>query len=139
MLDALPGIGVSKAAAIVADRDQNGPFSSCADLQRVTGIGPGTAAKIEPLCTAGGSTATPTSSGTTASQQAAAPAANRIEINTASIQMLDSMPGIGPSKAAAIMADRDRNGRFASCHDLTRVTGIGTGTVAKLENVCTAR
>lgn len=39
-LDALPGIGASTAAAIVAYREQNGPFASLADLDNVAGIGP---------------------------------------------------------------------------------------------------
>jgi competence protein ComEA len=39
-LDALPGIGPAKAAAIVRYRDQHGPFGSVADLARVPGINP---------------------------------------------------------------------------------------------------
>jgi len=39
-LDALPGIGASTAAAIVAYREQNGPFTALADLDNVEGIGP---------------------------------------------------------------------------------------------------
>lgn len=38
-LTALPGVGESTAAKIVADREANGPFSSPADIQRVSGIG----------------------------------------------------------------------------------------------------
>ncbi len=45
-LDALPGVGPSTAAAIVAYRDQNGPFTSVDDLLDVRGIGP---AKLEGL------------------------------------------------------------------------------------------
>ena len=45
-LDALPGVGPSTAAAIVAYRDQNGPFTSIDDLLDVRGIGP---AKLEGL------------------------------------------------------------------------------------------
>jgi len=45
-LDALPGVGPSTAAAIVAYRDQNGPFISIDDLLDVRGIGP---AKLEGL------------------------------------------------------------------------------------------
>lgn len=39
-LDALPGVGPATAAKIVADREQNGPYSSVQDLGRVAGIGP---------------------------------------------------------------------------------------------------
>ena len=45
-LDVLPGVGPATAAAIVADREQNGPFLSVDELTRVRGIGP---AKLEAL------------------------------------------------------------------------------------------
>ena len=38
-LDALPGVGPSTAAAIIEDRNANGPFASVEDLMRVSGIG----------------------------------------------------------------------------------------------------
>ncbi|WP_417547168.1 ComEA family DNA-binding protein [Marinobacter segnicrescens] len=44
-LTALDGIGESKALAIVADRDTNGPFESEGDLTRVRGIGEATVEK----------------------------------------------------------------------------------------------
>jgi competence protein ComEA len=50
-LAALPGIGPSKAAAIVSDRQAKGPFSSVADLQRVRGIGPKTLKALAPFLT----------------------------------------------------------------------------------------
>jgi competence protein ComEA len=45
-LDGLPGIGPATAAAIVADREHNGPFLTVDELTRVRGIGP---AKLEAL------------------------------------------------------------------------------------------
>jgi competence protein ComEA len=39
---ALNGIGMSKAEAIIKDREANGPFKSVEDLARVKGIGPAT-------------------------------------------------------------------------------------------------
>jgi competence protein ComEA len=50
-LDALPGIGPATAQAIVADRDQHGPFASVDDLARVRGIGPAKLAQLRPLVT----------------------------------------------------------------------------------------
>lgn len=44
----LPGIGLKTAKRILADRDQNGPFRSLDELQRVAGIGPKTIAEIKP-------------------------------------------------------------------------------------------
>ena len=45
---ALPGIGAKKAAAILAERHQGGPFRSVQDLTRVRGIGPATVARLTP-------------------------------------------------------------------------------------------
>ena len=57
-----------------------------------------------------------------------------ININTATAEELDSLPGIGPSTAAAIVEDRERNGPFASPEDLMRVSGIGEGKFSKLKD-----
>ncbi len=50
-LEELPGVGPVTAAAIVSWREDNGDFSSVADLQEVSGIGPKGFAKLEPLVT----------------------------------------------------------------------------------------
>ena len=39
-LEALPGVGPATSAAIIDERERNGPFASVDDLLRVTGIGP---------------------------------------------------------------------------------------------------
>jgi competence protein ComEA len=48
-LEALPGIGEVKAAAILAVRDARGGFESLDELESVRGIGPSLAAKLRPL------------------------------------------------------------------------------------------
>lgn len=48
-----------------------------------------------------------------------------ININTASEEELQALPGVGPSIAAKIVASREAEGAFASVDDLTRVSGIG--------------
>lgn len=53
-----------------------------------------------------------------------------VDLNTASAEQLDSLPGIGPSTAAAIIAHREKNGPFRSVDGLLDVRGIGD---AKLE------
>ena len=59
-------------------------------------------------------------------------AAQPVNINTADAQMLaSSIQGIGPSKAQAIVAYRNKNGLFQSVADLAKVKGIGDKTVLK--------
>lgn len=50
-LEALPGVGPATAAAIVLERERNGPFASVGDLERVPGIGPVRLASISELVT----------------------------------------------------------------------------------------
>lgn len=47
-LDLLPGIGPALAARIIEDREANGPYRTLDDLDRVSGIGPKTIAKLAP-------------------------------------------------------------------------------------------
>ncbi|OUN89206.1 ComEA family DNA-binding protein [[Collinsella] massiliensis] len=56
-----------------------------------------------------------------------------VNINTASLEELDALPGVGPSTAQAIIDDREQNGPFVSIEDLMRVSGIGEKKYAKLE------
>lgn len=58
----------------------------------------------------------------------------RININTASQKDLTSLPGIGDTKAAAILADRTENGFYEVPEDLKRVSGIGDATFEKLRD-----
>jgi competence protein ComEA len=48
-LEALPGVGPALAARIIAWRTQHGRFSSVAELDSVSGIGPALLAKLGPL------------------------------------------------------------------------------------------
>lgn len=52
-LMALPGIGEKRAAAIVAWREENGPFGCVDDLAEVRGIGPATVDRLRPFVRAG--------------------------------------------------------------------------------------
>ena len=57
-----------------------------------------------------------------------------VNINTADETGLSTLPGIGPSKAAAIIAHRDEHGPFASIEALKDVTGIGDKTFENLKD-----
>lgn len=62
-----------------------------------------------------------------------------ININTADAAALDTLPGVGPSTAAKIVADRETNGLFASPEDLGRVTGIGPKKLEQLKGLVSVR
>lgn len=55
-----------------------------------------------------------------------------VNLNTASVDELDAVKGIGPSKAKAIVDYRTKNGPFKSVDDLKEVKGFGEKSVAKL-------
>jgi competence protein ComEA len=55
-----------------------------------------------------------------------------VNINTASQAELESLQGIGPAKAKAIIDYRKKKGSFKSVDDLQNVSGIGPATVQKL-------
>ena len=58
--------------------------------------------------------------------------AQMVDLNRASERDLDSLPGIGPTKAQAIIAWRQKNGGFRRVEDLVRVKGFGRKTLLKL-------
>lgn len=56
-----------------------------------------------------------------------------VNINTADAATLDTLPGIGPAKAQAIIDFRGANGPFATIEDIQKVSGIGPSTFAGIE------
>ena len=68
---------------------------------------------------------------------AAATTLGVININTATQAQLETLPGIGPVKAAAIIAYRQEHGAFASVDDLIKVSGIGKKTLSDLRPYAT--
>jgi|GEM_PF-2667022 len=63
--------------------------------------------------------------------------AQPVDINTADAETLATVKGIGPAKAASIVAWRDANGGFGNVYDLTQVRGIGMKTVEQNETMLT--
>ena len=61
----------------------------------------------------------------------------KVNINTATAEALDALPGIGASTAEKIVADREANGPFKTIDDLKRVSGIGDKKYAQLADLIT--
>ncbi len=55
-----------------------------------------------------------------------------VDINKAGQAELESVKGIGPKKAKAIIEHRDKNGPFKSIDDLAKVKGFGKSSVDKV-------
>lgn len=64
-------------------------------------------------------------------------AATLININTADSATLQTLNGIGPSKAQAIIDYRTQNGAFTSIDQITNVSGIGTATYNNIKDFIT--
>lgn len=60
-----------------------------------------------------------------------------VNINTADATLLDTLPGIGSSKAAAIVQYRTNHGQFTRIEDIQNVSGIGPSTYAGLASFIT--
>jgi comEA protein len=60
-----------------------------------------------------------------------------LNINEASQEDLEALPGVGPSVAKAIVEDRKQNGPFGSIEELDRVKGIGPKSIERLREFIT--
>ncbi|MDE5413849.1 helix-hairpin-helix domain-containing protein [Alkalihalobacterium chitinilyticum] len=63
----------------------------------------------------------------------------KVNINQATAEELQKLPGIGPAKATAIIAYRDENGPFQTIDDLQNVSGIGPKSIEKMSDEITTR
>lgn len=63
----------------------------------------------------------------------------KINLNKADETQLQNLPGIGPSKAAAITEYRETSGPFKSVEDLKNISGIGDKTFEKLKDLITVQ
>ncbi len=68
------------------------------------------------------------------SENTETPEVNKVSLNNASVSDLQTLPGIGESKALEIIKYRDSNGPFKSIDDIKKVSGIGDGTFDKIKD-----
>ncbi|WP_324194028.1 ComEA family DNA-binding protein [Nocardia blacklockiae] len=61
----------------------------------------------------------------------------KVDLNTATESELDTLPGVGPATARAILAWRTEHGRFTTVDQLAEVTGIGPSRLARLRDLVT--
>jgi len=137
-LERLPGVGPALARKLVAYREEHGPFGGLDGLDRVPGMGPAMLGRIgewvafsgRPRAPAG----TPNGAPDGALQPLPAPgnASASLDLNSATAEELQTLPGIGPAKARAIVAYREAHGPFANVDALLAVPGIGPSLKAKV-------
>jgi competence ComEA-like helix-hairpin-helix protein len=152
-LSRLPRVGLALARTIVADREANGAFRQLAGLDRVAGVGPGLLRTLEPYLSFGDSAAAEVFArrpdaeiGTAFAPPPPgglfAPKLDRpgtaLNVNRATAVELERLPGIGPSLARRIVADREARGPFATVQALDRVPGIGPALVGRLGTLVAA-
>jgi competence protein ComEA len=116
-LDSLPGISLTVAQEIIEYRKQKGPFRSTADLMDVSGVGDTKAESIQNLIIAAST--------------------HLININTASLEELDNLPGINPTTSQNIVDYREQNGPFLTIEDIINVSGIGPSTFDRIKDLIT--
>jgi competence protein ComEA len=64
-------------------------------------------------------------------------ATDKVNINTATVEELDTLPGIGPAIAQRIIEYRQTNGPFQSIADIKKVSGIGDKLFEQLKDLIT--
>ena len=68
-----------------------------------------------------------------------AAAADKLDLNQATVEELDTLPGVGPAIAKRIVAFREKNGGFKRIEDLMNVRGIGEKTFLRLRDRITVK
>lgn len=127
----LPCIGQIKAKAIIDYREKIGKFKSLKELTKVKGIGEKTFEKILPyLETIGDSTEI-----IVLIPDSLKDVSGKININTATLSELISLPGIGEKRAQKIISYRDKAGNFKKTKDIMKVKGIGEGIYTKIKDM----
>lgn len=105
--------------------------------QIVVGLAPapGKPAVLGSSVGVGGPAAQSPSAGPSTSGKPKAGPRDALDLNTATAEQLDGLPGVGPVTAAAIVAWRQTHGRFTSVDQLAEVDGIGQARLDKLRSL----
>ncbi|CAM3931417.1 helix-hairpin-helix domain-containing protein [Mesobacillus thioparans] len=72
-------------------------------------------------------------------QNAGGTANGKLDLNSAQSADLQTLPGIGPAKAEAIIEYRETNGPFKAIEDLKEISGIGEKTFEKLKDLISVK
>ncbi|MBW8348179.1 helix-hairpin-helix domain-containing protein [Bacillus sp. IITD106] len=64
---------------------------------------------------------------------------DKVNINKANSVELETLPGIGPAKATAIIEYREENGPFKQVEDIQKISGIGAKTFERLQDLITVK
>ncbi|HEX7241458.1 MAG TPA: helix-hairpin-helix domain-containing protein [Longimicrobiaceae bacterium] len=134
-LERLPRVGPGVARRIVEWRASHGPFRTLADLDSVPGVGAALLREAAPhlALPAAPVRAASARPGLALSSSAPSPAAaGPLDLNAATAEELERLPGIGPALARRIVERRASAGRFRSPAELESVPGIGAKTLARI-------
>lgn len=115
-LAALPGMGSVRAQAIVAWREERGPFESVKDITVAPGIGPVTLRAVAPRLQV----------------RAPLPSAPSSRWDTADADTLSRLPGMGRARAEAVVRFREEGGSLVTWMDLAAVPSLGYATARAL-------
>lgn len=133
-LEQLPGIGYTKAMAIVQYRSVMGYFADINEIKEVSGIGESVFAGIRDYITVGNVSPRPVEDTSQTSETSEYPEEVYLDLNTATLSELCKLPGIGTVKAQAIIDYRMENGYFYSVDEIKNVSGIGDKTFENIRD-----
>ncbi len=149
-LQGLPGVGPAIGQRIIDGR----PYKNLEDLEKVKGLGKAKVDALKTDITFGPSKTAKSAAAASAEakviREKESPVTRltptgaasgklrpgeKININKATAEDLDSLPGIGPVKSQAIVAYRNQNGEFKTIEDIQQVRGIKEGEFSKLKDL----